>query len=372
MSRLSIYLFKQMIGPTALFAFLLTCVLWLTQSLRLLDMIINRGQSAATFTYLTLLILPALLVIILPIAFFVGSLYALSKLQNDSELVVMSAAGFSLRQLAFPVLTAAVMVMALTYLCALYLMPVCQREMRNKVVDISTDIGAAMFSEGTFNAPSKGLTVFIRAVDAPSTVHGILVHDDRDAKNPVTYIAENGQLMQTSDGARLIMQNGTVERIAENGARLSMLQFNRYVFDLEQFAGPTRVVERASNERFLGELFHPAPDLRPRVRRAYIAEAHNRLSQPFYCLAFALIALTAVTRGRRSRGAGAMRMTAAAAAALSLRIAGYGVQGLASGDTAFCPLFYVIPLFGITAALAVYAGWAPKNLSVAGAAGGRR
>jgi lipopolysaccharide export system permease protein len=49
MPRLSIYVFKQLIGPTALFALILTAVVWLTQSLRLLDLVINRGQSAPTF-----------------------------------------------------------------------------------------------------------------------------------------------------------------------------------------------------------------------------------------------------------------------------------------------------------------------------------
>ena len=32
MSRLSFYVLKQLIGPVALFAFLMTCVVWLTQS----------------------------------------------------------------------------------------------------------------------------------------------------------------------------------------------------------------------------------------------------------------------------------------------------------------------------------------------------
>src|SRR6185369_8610386 len=121
--RLSTYVLGQLIGPTMLFTFLLTAVIWLTQSLRLLDLVINRGQSAPTFVYLTILILPSLLVIILPIAFFAGTLYALNKLSADSELVVMWASGYSRSQLAIPVFIAAGIVIALTYLCGLYLMP---------------------------------------------------------------------------------------------------------------------------------------------------------------------------------------------------------------------------------------------------------
>ena len=66
----------------------MTAVIWLTQSLRLLDLVINRGQSAGTFAYLTVLLLPTMLTIIVPIAFFAGTLFALHKLNTDSELVV--------------------------------------------------------------------------------------------------------------------------------------------------------------------------------------------------------------------------------------------------------------------------------------------
>ncbi len=362
MPRLSNYVLTQLIGPTALFAFLMTCVVWLTQSLRLLDLVINRGQSAPTFVYLTILILPSLLVIILPIAYFAGTLYALTKLNSDSELVVMSAAGYSRAQLAVPVFAAAAIVMALTYLCGLYLMPAGQRAMKDKVVDIRADIGAALLNEGEFNTPAKGLTVFIRELDSDGHIRGVLVHDNRDLRRPITYLAESGQLAQTPAGARLLMSDGTIEQSGANGAQLSVLKFQSYVFDLDQFASTTRVIDRATSERFLSELFHPDPRLKPAIRATYYAEGHNRLSQPLYCLAFACIALAAVTRGRRARGATALRLTLASVAAAGLRIAGYGVGGLASRYPILAVLFYFIPLAGAAAALAIMAGFDPRAL----------
>ena len=361
MLRLSYYVLKQSIGPVALFAFLMTCVIWLTQSLHFLDLIINRGQSAGTFLYLTLLILPRLLVIILPLAFFFGSLYALSRLNSDSELVVMASAGFSRAQLTAPVLLAAVIVMALTYLCNLYLMPAGQRAMNQKVVDIRANIGAALLNEGTFNTPAKGLTVFIREIDFDGNIHGALVHDNRNARAPVTYLAESGRIVQTPAGARLIMVDGTIEQSSKGGARLSVLKFSRYVFDLDQFSSPAPASERSTNERYLSELLHPDPGLKPRIKNAYFAEANNRIAQPLYCIAFALIALAAVCRGRRGRGAHLLRMTVACFAATGLSIAGYGVQGAATGNPVLCVLFYLIPLGGSLGAILVLSGGHPRR-----------
>src|SRR5271154_3035055 len=122
LSQLSRYVLGQLLGPVALLTLLMTCVIWLTQLPRLLDLVINRGQSAPTFLYLTSLLIPSLLVIILPIAFFFGTLFTLSRLNGDSELVVMASAGFSQRQLAVPVFAAATIVMVITWICALWLM----------------------------------------------------------------------------------------------------------------------------------------------------------------------------------------------------------------------------------------------------------
>ena len=354
MPRLSYYVLRQLFGPVLLFAFILTAVIWLSQSLRLLDLVINRGQSAPVFLYLTILMIPGLLVVILPIAYFGGALYGLHKLNADSELVVMSASGYSRWQLATPVLTAAFAVMLFTYFCTLFLMPYSQRLMKDKVLDIRADIGAAILSEGSFNTPANGLTVFIRELSPDGHIRGILVHDSHDPHSPVTYIAKSGVLAQTAAGGRLIMLDGTIEQTGEAGAHLSVLKFQRYVFDLDQFAGKQEESERETSERYLPELFWPQfkKEPGPQVRNIYLAEAHNRLSAPLYPLAFAMIALAAVTRGRRARGAYALRLTGASLATGALRILGYGAQGMVARSPSLAIILYLIPLLGAVAAFA--------------------
>src|SRR5437868_10784898 len=161
MYRLSIYVLRQLVGPVGLFIFLLSSVIWLSQSLRLLDLVINRGQSAPTFFYLTLLMLPSLLVVVLPIAYFAGTLYGLHRLNADSELTVMSAAGFSRSQLLVPVLVAAAVVTVATYACSLYALPFCQRLMKDTQIDIRRATGAAILNEGQISTPPPGYTVFM-------------------------------------------------------------------------------------------------------------------------------------------------------------------------------------------------------------------
>lgn len=363
MPRLSLYVLGQLVGPIVVLTVLLTGVIWLVNSLQFLDLVINRGQSAPTFLYLILLVLPTLLMIIMPIAFFFGTLTSLQRLWGDSELVVMASAGYSLRQLCVPVLTAAAIVMVLAYACALWLMPAGQRALRDKVLDIRADMAGALLNEGEFNTPSQGLTVFIRRLGRSGEIQGILVHDNRDKKAPVTYIAEKGILAQTPVGTRLIMVDGTIETSSANGSRLQVLRFENYTINMDQFSGPTRSTMRKLQERYLGELLWPPErHLDTRTRNQFFAEAQNRLAQPLYCIAFALIAMAAVLRGRRQRGSVAARLTIASLIAAGLRIAGYGLAGVTQRHPALSIIFYLIPLSGALGATLVLMGYSPRAL----------
>src|SRR5947209_6056186 len=107
------YIFK-----TATIAFLatllsLTGVIWITQALREVDLLTGKGQSLLVFLMVTSLSIPALVTIIAPVALFIATLYALNKLNGDSELIVMSAAGMAPGKLARPFFALTVLVMAL-------------------------------------------------------------------------------------------------------------------------------------------------------------------------------------------------------------------------------------------------------------------
>ncbi|MEQ8166013.1 MAG: LptF/LptG family permease, partial [Alphaproteobacteria bacterium] len=95
MSELNKYVLRQLLVGMVIVTIGLTCVIWLTQSLRFVDMIVNRGLTAGTFVYLTMLLLPNFLSIILPIAVFTVVVFTYSKLISDRELIVMRAAGLS-------------------------------------------------------------------------------------------------------------------------------------------------------------------------------------------------------------------------------------------------------------------------------------
>ena len=167
-----------------------------------------------------------------------------------------------------PVLAAAAVVMALTYLCSLYLMPLGQRVMKDKVLDIRADIGAAMLNEGQFNTPAKGLTVFIRELVVGRRISAAFwctTTATRSIRSPIW--RKSGLLAQTPAGARLIMLNGTIQQSAKQrrpalGAEVPALRLRpRPVRQPRSGEAP-----RETSERYLPELFWPDLEQRSRAR----------------------------------------------------------------------------------------------------------
>ena len=100
MDRCTRYVFRQLFVGMVLVTAGLTCVIWLSQSLRFVEMIVNRGVGPGTFVYLTILMLPNFLTIVLPIALFTVVVFVYTKMIMDRELVVMRAAGLDQFSLA--------------------------------------------------------------------------------------------------------------------------------------------------------------------------------------------------------------------------------------------------------------------------------
>ncbi|ONG47318.1 LPS export ABC transporter permease LptF, partial [Pseudoroseomonas deserti] len=349
MTRLDRYLFRQLgIGLLAVTVGLAALV-WLTQSLRFIELVLDRGLSLAVFVELTGLLLPSFFAVILPITTFVVILFSYIRLNGDRELVVMRAAGLSDWQLSRPALLLATLATATCLFLQLWLVPVSHAAFRAWQFEIRNEMAAILVQEGVFSSLGDELTVYARRREADGTLRGILVHDTREAGAPVTIMAEEGRLVATPNGPRVILLNGVRQQMdpahENRPARLSVLTFAENSVDLasssrSQVDGARN---RDSRERFVGELLQPDPaeNLPERDIRKFRAEGHQRLASPFTALAFAMVGLaTALSSGFRRHGdwrPGAIGV----ALVVTLLAIGLSIGNLAARDNAFIPLIWI-------------------------------
>ena len=352
MRGVSLYIMRQIAWPLAFATLTLTGVIWLTQSLRFIDRIVNNNLAFSDFFYLTILVLPNIIAIILPVAAFCATLYAFNRLVIDSEIVVLSAAGFSRLALARPALYISAAVMVVMYAILLYLMPLGSRTLRETQYQFRNDLAGMAILEGVFNTPTANLTVYVRERDSNGDMIGVLVHDNRDSAQPITMMAERATLLRTPQGPRLYMVNGNRQQISADKQSLSLLYFDNYSLDLESYAQKEAQGWREPSERYLSQLFWP--DLNDAADRAnygkLIVEAHRRLVTPLYAPALILIAIASVIGGEFSRRGQGRRLAVGAALAILLQVLSLGVTQLAAKSMTLIPLMYIVPLLFAMAA----------------------
>lgn len=334
------YIFVQLIGPFLIVLMSLTGVVWLTQSLRFIDLIVNKGLSVSLFLTLTVLLLPSVLGIILPIALFAAVVYTYHRLISDSEIVVLRASGMSNLRLTGPALALAMLVTVAMFAVNLYFMPAGFRLFKDMQYEIRHSVASVLLQEGVFNTPVDGLTVFVRERTASGDLSGIMVHDSRDPIEPSTVMAESGQLIRTADGPRFILVNGSRQQIDAEDGQLSMLYFDSYAFDFGAGSEFAPVRFREAKERFLPELLWPNDVVEERHRREFTAEAHRRIVSPLFAVVTALIGAACLLVGEFNRRGQVARILIGVAAAVAFMSAAFAAQGLLVSMPWIAPIYH--------------------------------
>lgn len=347
------YFFNQMLWPflTAVAAF--AGLALLTQSLSNVDLISGYSETALTFVKVTLLALPHLTALLVPLALFIAVLSTLNRLSGDSELVVAQASGLGRFGMITPVVRLAVYVMIVNLAINLFVQPVAYREMRRALHALRSDVAASLITPGAFTQLGDGVTIYARERDRSGRMQDILIDDTRGTEQ-ATLAAREGVVVRTDDRSVMVLIDGNRQEIDEAG-ELFYGSFTRTEFDLGEFIGPVDAMFFKESDRFLHELIWPDAGTIARTggpERAW-AEAHYRLSSPLYSLAFALIAAAAFLAGDHSRMGHSRRVMMAVAAGMTMRLVGFGVQSASADDAAMNIAQYLVPLAGAAGALAV-------------------
>jgi lipopolysaccharide export system permease protein len=356
MGSIGRYIFRTTFGAFLVVLVSVTTLMWITQALRDIDLMTNEGQGILTFVGLTALIIPLLVMIIAPIAFMVAMAHVLNKLATDSELIVMNAAGMPPWHLFRPFLAVALVVSLMVLAIAAYVSPRCLRELAQWINEIRADLVTRIVQPGRFVPLGSGsLTLHIRERLPNGQLLGIFIDDQRDPKERVTFLAEQGDIRTNAGGASgtfLLLADGSVQRQQTGDPDPNIVQFDKYAFDLSQLSAGTQSTQKySSRERYLWELYGQNPDDpslndRPEQMRA---ELSDRIMAPLYPLVIAVVTFAYLGAPRTTRQSRTWSLLSAIAAVTILR--GSGFVGLLAGTRV--PAALLIPYAALAAALAL-------------------
>jgi lipopolysaccharide export system permease protein len=346
------YLLRQMVGPTLLATGALTAVALLSQSLAGLDLIVNQRQSAMVFLTVTMLYMPQLMNMILPIAVFVAALVAFNRLHTEQEIVVCFAGGMSRWRVISPAMRLACTVAFVALILNLFVQPAAFRALRQELFAVRTDLASTLVREGEFTEPAPGLTVYTQSVDGQGRMHNLFIHQAKPNGQATTYTADQGRLAKRFGRPVLIMHDGSTQEFSQKGV-LNYLTFDEYVFDLSPLTDTSELVHYKASDRYPHELFFPdlSQAWEHHNRKSLLAEGHARIATPLYNITFMAMALAAIIGGGFSRLGYGRRIAAVSGLAALTRILGFVIQAACDGNVWLNVLQYALPLIALAFAL---------------------
>lgn len=351
MGSIGRYIFRITFGAFLLVCACVTALMWITQALRDVDLMTDQGQSIFVFVGITSLIIPLLLMIIAPVALMIAVAYVLNKLGNDSELIVMNAAGMPPRVLFQPFLAVGVVVSLFVMALSVYLSPWGLRELRRWATEVRADLVSNIIQPGRFTRIESGLMLHIRERRPNGQLLGIFIDDQRDAKDRMTILAEQGEIIKNDGSVYLVLERGSVQRHETGQRDPTLVLFDSYAFDLSKLAAGPKNIKYSTRERYLWELARPVPgdplfaDQPGQVR----AEFHDRITAPLYPLAFVFVTYAYLGAPRTTRQGRTTSLLGAIGAISALR--GIGFAGMIGG--VHTPILLVLPYLALIGACAL-------------------
>lgn len=352
------YIFRNLLVSTVFISVTLAIVVFLTQSLRFLELVIESGASGSAFWALTILAMPRFFEIIVPLALMVSTLFVYNRMTSDSELVVMRAVGHDPDTLARPALVLSVLAMIFLLFLTLWGSPKALSTMHQMRQMIKAQFSTLMFREGVFNQAGKGLMVYVRERSPDGTMRGLMIHDGRNEEAPPsTIIARQGALALTEQGYQVLVSEGTRQEYDPETKTLRRLDFERYSIDLPD-SDPIRQRWREPDERPLLDLINPdlANERDKESLRDFRIELHRRIISPMLAVVFTLIAATALLVGPVDRRGQSLRIALVVGGAVLIQGLYIAAYNLARRSDSGLILMYALTLAPLALSIFILGG----------------
>lgn len=343
------YMFKNLMVATLFIAFVLTIIIFLTQSLRLLDLVLNTGLSGSTFWILTLLALPRFFEVILPIAVMAATLFIYNKMNIDSEITAMRATGYSPYLLGRSGIKLAALITLILWVIAMWITPLSMSKMHKMRTALTSEISSILFKEGIFNQVGSGLTIYIKERTENGELAGLMIHDTRDENAlPSTVLAKRGLMIMENNTQQIVVYDGSRQQFDPQSKILQRLAFDRYTIDIPM-NGTTDTRWSEPEERTINALLNPDLNNPDDVKylREFKVEIHRRITAPILALVYTLIALNFLLLGNYERRGQTKKIIACVIMTIILQglyLAVYNIGKNADSGLALMYIMTIIPL----------------------------
>ena len=210
------YLIKNLFKPLIISLITLIVIIWSSRVVKFMDYIVQDGAGFLSFFKLTLLVLPSLILIILPLAIFLTAILTYDKLIENREIIILKNCGIKKIQLILPLIMLAIFMTCCSYFISLYGGYKSNLKIREIRQDIQNNLSFSMIKDGTF----------IRFKD-------IVIYADKKEENIAYNVIIYNKANKKNDGMDILLQ-AEKAIINKNVITLYNGNFQRFNNDIKQ------------------------------------------------------------------------------------------------------------------------------------------
>lgn len=208
MALIDRYILKTAAVPVSISLLIAAFLLILEQMLRLLDFVLHENGPVDVIWRMLAYLIPHYLSLALPLSAFLGTVLAVRKLSQSSELDAAMATGFAPGRLMRPLMAVTGVLMVLNFIILAYIQPYARYEFHQLRYELQAGLLGARVPVGKFVNVADGVRLRIgRIEDEGAVLHDIFVSlrlEDTDDRSVFT--AKRGQFVKAAAGDALILR----------------------------------------------------------------------------------------------------------------------------------------------------------------------
>ena len=300
--QFNLYIFNQLLRTTLALTSVLVGIIWLFQTIRILELVVNRGAAVGDFLIMSVTSMPLWLMITIPISGFIAVNWVFSRILADRELLVMQSIGLSPLQLAKAPIALGILLTTFLAVNTVYILPTSFGVYKDLQFKLRNSIPTILLRDGVFIEVVDDMTMFIGSRDDNDIMRDLFIHDARIGDRIITMTAQSGEFIERDGSPTLILQNGERSERNAEGQSGAVLLFDTHSVTITR--NSSQQTERATidiNEDSISNLLSPDAAHSPQYYLQRHAEGHYRIASPWLGLGLALLSAAIILRGQIRR-----------------------------------------------------------------------
>ena len=212
----------------------ISLIIWVVQSINLLDIVSEDGYSIKTYFSYTLLSLPKIFSRIMIFTYFISTFYIINKYQESNEILVFWVNGIRKIEFINYFLKLSLLFLITQILLNNFIVPVTQDKARLLLKKSNLDFLPTLISEKKFINVLKNLTIFVDSYRQSGELTKVYINEKISPEETKIIISETGKIIKKEESYILKLFNGKI--INSNKKNILNLSFQETEYDLSKFS----------------------------------------------------------------------------------------------------------------------------------------